>query len=133
MSLPVSETLPILALALFSLSDLRYRLAPGMEAFDNELFGPVAAVIRARDEDQAVALANESRFGLGAGVIAGDRERGERIARRLEAGSSFVNALVVSDPRLPFGGIKNSGYGRELSTYGIREFVNIKTVWVSGG
>jgi succinate-semialdehyde dehydrogenase/glutarate-semialdehyde dehydrogenase len=107
-------------------------VAPGMEAFDDELFGPVAAVARARDEDQAVVLANESRFGLGSGVIAGDRERGERIARRLEAGSSFVNALVVSDPRLPFGGIKNSGYGRELSAYGIREFVNIKTVWVSG-
>jgi succinate-semialdehyde dehydrogenase/glutarate-semialdehyde dehydrogenase len=106
-------------------------VTPGMEAFDNELFGPVAAVARASDENQAVALANESRFGLGSGVIAGDRERGERIARRLETGSSFVNALVVSDPRLPFGGIKNSGYGRELSAYGIREFVNIKTVWVS--
>ncbi|MEJ2641925.1 MAG: NAD-dependent succinate-semialdehyde dehydrogenase [Desulfosarcinaceae bacterium] len=105
---------------------------PGMEAFENELFGPVAAVIRARDEAQAIALANKSRFGLGSGVIAGDRERGERIARRLEAGSSFVNALVVSDPRLPFGGIKNSGYGRELSAYGICEFVNIKSVWVSG-
>jgi succinate-semialdehyde dehydrogenase/glutarate-semialdehyde dehydrogenase len=106
---------------------------PGMEAFENELFGPVAAVIRARDEVEAIALANKSRFGLGSGVIAGDRERGERIARRLEAGSSFVNALVVSDPRLPFGGIKNSGYGRELSAYGIREFANIKSVWVSGG
>lgn len=106
-------------------------IEPGMEAFDQELFGPVASVIRARDEAQAVELANKSRFGLGSGVIAGDRERGERIARRLEAGSSFVNALVVSDPRLPFGGIKNSGYGRELSAYGIREFVNVKSVWVA--
>jgi succinate-semialdehyde dehydrogenase / glutarate-semialdehyde dehydrogenase len=108
-------------------------LTPDMEAFENEIFGPVAAVIRARDEAQAIALANQSRFGLGSAVITGDRERGERIARRLEAGSSFVNALVVSDPRLPFGGTKNSGYGRELSAYGICEFVNIKSVWVSGG
>lgn len=105
-------------------------LEPGMEAFDEELFGPVASVIRARDESQAIELANKSRFGLGSGVITGDRDRGERIARRLEAGSSFVNALVVSDPRLPFGGIKNSGFGRELSAFGIREFVNIKSVWV---
>jgi succinate-semialdehyde dehydrogenase / glutarate-semialdehyde dehydrogenase len=105
-------------------------LEPGMEAFDEELFGPVASVIRAQNEDEAIALANKSRFGLGSGVIAGDRQRGELIARRLEAGNSFVNTLVASDPRLPFGGIKNSGYGRELSSYGICEFVNIKSVWV---
>src|SRR5690606_14097055 len=103
---------------------------PGMEAFDNELFGPVAAVVRAKDEDQAVALANNSQFGLGSGVITSDLKRGEKIALQLEAGSSFVNKLVVSDPRLPFGGIKNSGYGRELSSYGIHEFVNIKSIWI---
>lgn len=103
---------------------------PGMEAFDNELFGPVASVIRAKDETEAIALANNSQFGLGSGVITSDKERGEKVALQLEAGSSFVNKMVVSDPRLPFGGIKNSGYGRELSGYGIREFVNIKSIWV---
>lgn len=103
---------------------------PGMEAFDNELFGPVASVSRAKDENEAVALANNSQFGLGSGVITSDKERGEKVALQLEAGSCFVNKLVTSDPRLPFGGIKNSGYGRELSAYGIREFVNIKSIWI---
>jgi succinate-semialdehyde dehydrogenase/glutarate-semialdehyde dehydrogenase len=102
----------------------------GMEGFDNELFGPVASVIRARDDAHAVELANNSIFGLGSGVFTGDSERGERLALQLEAGSSFVNKLVVSDPRLPFGGVKNSGYGRELAAYGIREFVNTKTIWI---
>ena len=104
---------------------------PGMEAFDNELFGPVASVIRAKDEDHAVVLANSSQFGLGSGVITSNIEHGEKLARQLEAGSSYVNKLVVSDPRLPFGGIKNSGYGRELSSYGIHEFVNIKSIWIA--
>lgn len=103
---------------------------PGMEAFDEELFGPVASVIRAKDETHAIELANNSQFGLGAGVVTSDAERGERIALQLEAGSCFVNKLVGSDPRMPFGGIKNSGYGRELADFGIREFVNIKSVWV---
>jgi succinate-semialdehyde dehydrogenase/glutarate-semialdehyde dehydrogenase len=103
---------------------------PGMEAFDNELFGPVASVIRAMDEEHAVVLANSSQFGLGSGVLTTNIEHGEKIALQLEAGSSFVNKLVVSDPRLPFGGIKNSGYGRELSSYGIHEFVNIKSIWI---
>ncbi|MBC7418804.1 MAG: NAD-dependent succinate-semialdehyde dehydrogenase, partial [Pedobacter sp.] len=106
-------------------------LEPGMEGFDNELFGPVASVIRAKNDEHAVALANNSQFGLGSGVFTGNKERGERLALQLEAGSSFVNKLVVSDPRLPFGGVKNSGYGRELATYGIREFVNTKTVWIN--
>lgn len=105
-------------------------LKPGMTAFDEELFGPVASVIKANDENDAIQLANNSTFGLGAGVITGDAERGEKIALQLEAGNSFVNKLVVSDPRLPFGGIKNSGYGRELSSYGIREFTNTKSVWI---
>jgi len=105
-------------------------LKPGMEAFDNELFGPVASVIRAKDDAHAVELANNSQFGLGSGVFTKDKRRGENLALQLEAGSSFVNKLVVSDPRLPFGGIKNSGYGRELAAYGIREFVNTKTIWI---
>jgi succinate-semialdehyde dehydrogenase / glutarate-semialdehyde dehydrogenase len=103
---------------------------PGMPAYDDELFGPVAAIIRARDEHDAVRIANDSVFGLGAAVFTRDLGRGERIARELEAGSTFVNALVASDPRLPFGGIKQSGYGRELGSYGIKEFVNIKTVLI---
>jgi len=103
----------------------------GMPAFDEELFGPVAAIVAAKDETDAVRQANDSPFGLGAAVFTKDVKRGERIAtEELEAGSCFVNALVKSDPRLPFGGIKESGYGRELSVFGIREFVNVKTVYV---
>ena len=103
----------------------------GMPAFDEETFGPVAAVIRAKDEADAIRLANDSEFGLGAALWTQDRARAERLAARIEAGAIFVNGLVKSDPRLPFGGIKRSGYGRELSEYGIREFVNIKSVWIA--
>jgi succinate-semialdehyde dehydrogenase/glutarate-semialdehyde dehydrogenase len=107
-------------------------VVPGMPAFDDELFGPVAAVVAARDEADAVRLANHTVFGLGAAVFTRDVERGERIARHeLAAGSCFVNAFVRSDPRLPFGGIRDSGYGRELGAFGIREFVNVKTVYVA--
>jgi len=106
------------------------RVRPGMAAFDEETFGPVAAVTRAADVDEAVALANASRYGLGGSVWTRDRARGEQVARRLECGCAFVNGIVKSDPRLPFGGVKDSGYGRELSALGIREFVNAKTVWV---
>jgi succinate-semialdehyde dehydrogenase / glutarate-semialdehyde dehydrogenase len=103
----------------------------GMPAFDEELFGPVAAIVRASDEREAIALANGSSYGLGGGVITTDLARGERIAiEGIEAGMVFVNEQVRSDPRLPFGGVKDSGYGRELSSFGIREFVNIKTIWV---
>jgi succinate-semialdehyde dehydrogenase/glutarate-semialdehyde dehydrogenase len=104
----------------------------GMPAYDEELFGPVAAIIPAQDESEAIHIANDSTFGLGAAVFTGDIEKGKRIAAtELEAGCCFVNAFVKSDPRLPFGGIKESGYGRELSHHGIREFVNIKTVYVA--
>ncbi|GAB4515431.1 MAG: NAD-dependent succinate-semialdehyde dehydrogenase [Sulfuricaulis sp.] len=103
---------------------------PGMRAYEEELFGPVAVVIRAVDEEDAVRIANDNRYGLGATVFTRDVKKGERLARRLQSGSSFVNGMVKSDPRLPFGGIKNSGYGRELSAHGIREFVNVKTIWV---
>ncbi|MCP4158189.1 MAG: NAD-dependent succinate-semialdehyde dehydrogenase [bacterium] len=103
----------------------------GMPAYDEELFGPVAAIIRVKDETEAVNVANDSVFGLGAAVFTTDIERGERLAEyEIEAGCCFVNSFVKSDPRLPFGGIKESGYGRELSHYGIKEFVNIKTVYI---
>ncbi len=108
------------------------KVKPGMPAYDEELFGPVAAIIRAKDEADAIRIANDSNFGLGAAVFTKDKEKGERIASaHLQAGSCFVNALVKSDPRLPFGGIKQSGYGRELGLFGIHEFVNIKTVFVA--
>ena len=104
----------------------------GMPAFEEELFGPVAAIIPVKDEAEAIRVANVSSFGLGAAVFTKDPDRGEWIAsEELEAGNCFVNALVRSDPRLPFGGIKDSGFGRELSYFGIREFVNIKTVYVA--
>jgi succinate-semialdehyde dehydrogenase/glutarate-semialdehyde dehydrogenase len=104
----------------------------GMPAFDEEVFGPVAAVVPVKDEEQAIETANDSPFGLGGGVFTRDLARGEHIAAELiDSGMVFVNKHVSSDPRLPFGGIKESGYGRELSHYGIREFVNIKTVYVA--
>lgn len=108
------------------------KVKPGMPAYDEELFGPVAAIISAKDEADAIRIANDSAFGLGGVVFTKDKKRGEMIAAaKLEAGSCFVNSLVKSDPRLPFGGIKQSGYGRELGLFGIHEFVNIKTVYIA--
>lgn len=101
-----------------------------MPVFKEETFGPVIAFIRVKDEEEAIELANDSIFGLGAAIWTNDVARGERVARKIEVGAIFINGLVKSDPRLPFGGIKNSGYGRELSDYGIKEFCNIKSVWV---
>jgi succinate-semialdehyde dehydrogenase/glutarate-semialdehyde dehydrogenase len=105
-------------------------VTPGMPAFDEETFGPVAAIVEAKDEGEAIALANRSSFGLGAAVFTENTARGERVAAQLEAGSCFINDFVRSDPRLPFGGLKQSGYGRELGLMGIREFMNAKTVSV---
>ncbi|MCF6178714.1 MAG: NAD-dependent succinate-semialdehyde dehydrogenase [Geopsychrobacter sp.] len=102
----------------------------GMVAYHQELFGPVATLIRVKDEDEAVAVANDSDFGLAGSVWSQNTARGLAVARKIETGGVFVNGMSKSDPRVPFGGIKISGYGRELSHYGIREFVNIKTLWV---
>jgi len=103
----------------------------GMPVWSEETFGPVATLIAVNDEEEAIAMANESGFGLGGCVWTRDIARGERVARRVETGAMFVNGMTKSDPRLPFGGIKRSGYGRELGSYGIKEFVNVKTIWVT--
>ena len=105
---------------------------PGIPAFDEEVFGPVASLVLARDEDEAFTLANSSRFGLGAAIFTRDEARGQRMAEeRLDAGMCFVNTNVRSDPRLPFGGVKASGYGRELGSHGIREWVNVKLIYLA--
>jgi succinate-semialdehyde dehydrogenase/glutarate-semialdehyde dehydrogenase len=105
-------------------------VTPEMPAFVEETFGPVAAIIRVPNADEAISLANQSEFGLGAALWTRDTERARALARRIDAGAVFINGLVASDPRLPFGGIKRSGYGRELGYHGIREFTNIKTMWI---
>jgi acyl-CoA reductase-like NAD-dependent aldehyde dehydrogenase len=101
-----------------------------MSMFDEETFGPAAALIRARNLEDCIALANASRYGLGGNLWTGDIERAQHIAARLESGAVFVNGMTASDPRLPFGGVKKSGYGRELGSLGIQEFVNAQTVWI---
>ena len=106
-------------------------VAPGMPAYEEELFGPVASILRVKDEDEAVRVANDTSFGLGGSVWTRDAGRGERVARQLQVGAAFVNAIVRSDVRLPFGGTKRSGFGRELAEHGIHEFTNIKTVYVA--
>lgn len=103
---------------------------PGMPAYDDELFGPVASLIKVENENDAIRIANDTCFGLGASVWTKNISKAKMFASKVESGSVFINGMVKSDPRLPFGGIKNSGYGRELSHYGIKEFVNIKTVWI---
>jgi len=103
---------------------------PGMPAFDEETFGPAAAVVRVRDVAQAVELANRSEFGLGGNLWTNDLERAKALAARLESGAVFINGMTASDPRLPFGGVKKSGYGRELAAFGIREFTNVQTIWI---
>ena len=103
---------------------------PGMPAYHEETFGPVAAVIRVKDGEDALRVANDTDFGLGSNIWTSDVERAKKLAERVEAGLVFINGMVASDARLPFGGVKRSGYGRELSSYGIKEFTNIQTVWV---
>ena len=103
---------------------------PDMAAGCEEVFGPVAALLRAANAEEAIRLANKTPYGLGSNLWTSDLEKAKQLARRIEAGQVFINGMVASDPRLPFGGIKRSGYGRELSELGIREFVNIQTVWI---
>jgi len=102
-----------------------------MRAYDEELFGPVASILRVKDEAEAVRVANDTSFGLGGSVWTGDAQRGERVAQQLQCGAAFVNSIVKSDVRLPFGGTKRSGFGRELAAVGMHEFTNIKTVYVA--
>lgn len=104
-------------------------VTPNMTAAREETFGPAAAIIRVASAEEAVAVANATEFGLGAALWTGDAARGRELSRQLDAGAVFVNAIVASDPRLPFGGVKQSGYGRELGVHGLREFTNTKTVW----
>ncbi|MBU1979907.1 MAG: NAD-dependent succinate-semialdehyde dehydrogenase [Gammaproteobacteria bacterium] len=121
---------PVVGKGAYYLPSILDHVTPKARAYHEELFGPVAAFIRAHDEPDALRIARDTRFGLGASLWSRDAARAERLSREIEAGCCFINGMVKSDPRLPFGGIKASGYGRELSCHGIREFVNIKTVWV---
>ncbi|MHB9092665.1 MAG: aldehyde dehydrogenase family protein, partial [Chloroflexota bacterium] len=108
-------------------------VTPSMPAFREETFGPVAAIIRARDEDDAIRLANDTVYGLSSAIWTRDVERGKRLAHNVQAGGVFINGMSASEMPLPFGGVKRSGYGRELSEFGIKEFVNVKTIWIGPG
>jgi succinate-semialdehyde dehydrogenase/glutarate-semialdehyde dehydrogenase len=129
-ALPLMGCEPVAGSGYFYKVSLLDQVQPGMPAYEDELFGPVAAVIRAKNEADALRIANDCRYGLGGSVCTRDPGKGEAFARALYCGQAFVNGLVKSDPRLPFGGVKASGYGRELALHGIREFVNAKTIWV---
>ncbi|MDQ3197409.1 MAG: aldehyde dehydrogenase family protein, partial [Pseudomonadota bacterium] len=121
---------PVAGDGFYYLPSILDRVTPKTRAWREEFFGPVALIIRAQDEADAIRIANDTRFGLGASVWSTDAKRAEKLGREIASGSTFVNGLVKSDPRLPFGGVKASGFGRELSYHGIREFTNIKTVWI---
>ncbi|HLA75490.1 MAG TPA: NAD-dependent succinate-semialdehyde dehydrogenase [Gammaproteobacteria bacterium] len=127
---PITGCVPLEGPGNYYTPSLLNHVKPGMRAYHEELFGPVASIIQVRDEQEAVHVANATSFGLGGSVWTRDSERGERLARKLACGLAFVNGIVKSDPRLPFGGVKDSGYGRELAYLGMREFVNIQTVWI---
>ncbi len=122
--------MPIEGVGAYYEASILDHVTPSCRAYTEELFGPVAIVIRAKDTEDAITIANKSEFGLGGSVWTQNTELGEQIARRIDSGAVFVNGMVKSDPRLPFGGIKQSGYGRELAQHGIREFVNAKTIWL---
>lgn len=115
----------------FYLPTVLSNVKKGMPVYEQETFGPVSAIIAVKDEEEAIEVANDSEFGLGGSVWSEDLKKAERVARRIESGAVFINGMTKSDPRLPFGGVKKSGYGRELSHYGIKEFVNIKTIWIA--
>jgi succinate-semialdehyde dehydrogenase/glutarate-semialdehyde dehydrogenase len=114
----------------FYIPTILTEVRPGMPGFDEELFGPVASMIVVKDANEAVRMANQSKFGLGSSLWTNDLDKARRLARKIESGSVFVNSMVASHPKVPFGGVKSSGYGRELSHLGIREFMNIKSVWI---
>jgi len=105
-------------------------LKPGMPAYDEEMFGPVASVFRVKDVEEAILIANDSPYGLGGSVWTKDIAKGKEVVRQVDSGAVYINKMMASHPALPFGGVKLSGYGRELSHLGIREFVNQKTVWL---
>jgi succinate-semialdehyde dehydrogenase/glutarate-semialdehyde dehydrogenase len=128
-AVPVTGCAPLAREGVYYAPSILDHVTARCRAYHEELFGPVATIIRAAGEEEALAIANETRFGLGASIWSRDTARAEAAARRIEAGSVFINGMVKSDPRLPFGGVKASGFGRELSYHGIREFVNVKTVW----
>ncbi len=121
---------PVKRLGFYYQPTLLADVKKGMPVYSEETFGPVVSIISVKDEEEAIAVANDSEFGLGGSIWTENIEHGEALARRIETGAIFVNGLTKSDPRLPFGGIKKSGYGRELSEFGIREFVNVKTIWI---
>ena len=127
---PVLGCKPVPGTGAFYPPSILYRVTAKTRAYNEELFGPVAAVIPAANEEEAIHIANDTRFGLGSSIWSRNSEHAEEVARQVQAGCSFINGMVRSDPRLPFGGIKASGFGRELSYHGMREFVNIKTVWI---
>jgi len=129
-AIPITGCEPVPGPGAFYRPSILDSVKPGVTAYQEEMFGPVAGVIRAKDEHDAVRIANDNRYGLGSSIWTRNAARGEHVARQLQAGSAFVNGMVKSDPRLPFGGVKASGYGRELSHHGIHEFLNAKTLWV---
>lgn len=129
-AVPVTGCSPIEGAGFYYQPSILDHITPDMPAWHEELFGPVAVVIRAADDEDALRIANENRYGLGSSIWSRDTARAERLGARIQAGCTFINGMVKSDPRLPFGGVKASGYGRELSRLGIHEFVNAKTVWI---
>ena len=128
---PFTGCYPVKGAGFYYQPSILNNVKKGMPAYDEELFGPVASIIYARDDQEAIRIANDSEYGLGGSVWTQDIARGEQVARQIETGTVYVNGMVKSDPRLPFGGIKNSGIGRELGRHGMLEFANVKTIWIA--